>query len=690
MKFRSTRRWPRLCLRLSPAFLLGCTAAFGCAGELAISYLFSTEAELLAAPPGAFVEELARLTLVREVAHRAVPAAPEDSPPRRETNPRPATAAQDTADLRRALEQRGDTTRSITAIVDGYAAARGQLETWIQARARRLAVADGDGRRREPDEPLPALELPAGVPAEFARYFAGAAAWHQGRWDEARSAWREVLALPERERPYRSTWAAFMLGRLAAEESANRGWREQQAKVAEARAWSRRTRELAAEGFADPLGLAAASYGWEARALFDAEDYLGAIDLYLLQQATGDTTALESLRRVAARAINAPPDQLRSLARDRNSRGVLTAYLLSRGRSLFSDQVHDSGAASEAATRWAAALARAEVKEDPHADRLAWLAYEGGLFALARDWVVLAPASSAMAEWIRAQLALRAGHLAEGEARLRGALAGEGLNEEQRRRALGELARTCLALDRPADALTAWLEGNHWEDADYLARRGLTLEELRAYVDARPMSPVRPVLALRLARNHQVDLAVNYYADELQPIFRAYIADVRTGFTTTVPAEERARAFWRAARAAHERGDELLGREVRAEYYPTLVEKRADARAVEGRQDARLGGGVFATTPAELARLESLSTAEKNFRHFRYRAAELAWWAASLLPNDSDETAEILATAGGWLKARDPEAAQPFYQALVIRCGNTALGRAAAERRWLPAASGSR
>ena len=94
-------------------------------------------------------------------------------------------------------------------------------------------------------------------------------------------------------------------------------------------------------------------------------------------------------------------------------------------------------------------------------------------------------------------------------------------------------------------------------------------------------------------------------------------------------------------------------------------------------------GGVLAPTPLELERLAAQRVPEKRF-HYRYRAADLAWWAASLLPNDADETAEILATAGGWLKARDPEAAKPFYQALVIRCGNTAAGRAAAQKRWFP------
>jgi hypothetical protein len=52
---------------------------------------------------------------------------------------------------------------------------------------------------------------------------------------------------------------------------------------------------------------------------------------------------------------------------------------------------------------------------------------------------------------------------------------------------------------------------------------------------------------------------------------------------------------------------------------------------------------------------------EKRF-HYRYRAAQLAWWAAALMPNDSEETAAVLAEAGGWLKRGDPKTAEAFIR----------------------------
>ncbi|HEX6861977.1 MAG TPA: hypothetical protein VF414_04125, partial [Thermoanaerobaculia bacterium] len=71
--------------------------------------------------------------------------------------------------------------------------------------------------------------------------------------------------------------------------------------------------------------------------------------------------------------------------------------------------------------------------------------------------------------------------------------------------------------------------------------------------------------------------------------------------------------------------------------------------------------------------------------HYRYRAADLAWEAAGLLPA-GEEKAGMLATAGSWLGARDPQAAQRFYKQLVRCCGNTELGREADELRWFPEA----
>src|SRR5207249_3331623 len=59
---------------------------------------------------------------------------------------------------------------------------------------------------------------------------------------------------------------------------------------------------------------------------------------------------------------------------------------------------------------------------------------------------------------------------------------------------------------------------------------------------------------------------------------------------------------------------------------------------------------VLATTTEEIERA-SRHTADPETRfHYRYRAAALAWEAAKLMPNNSDETARVLCVGGSWIK----------------------------------------
>ncbi|MEO5960368.1 MAG: hypothetical protein ABIZ49_10270, partial [Opitutaceae bacterium] len=537
--------------------------------------------------------------------------------------------------------------------------------------------------------------LPDGIPAEFAEYFAGALAWHEGKRGEAVERWSAVLKLPPTERRYRSTWAAFMIGRVQVKEADS--YVEVARAVEEAARSFERVRDLEAAGFPDPLGLAAASYGWEARARLAAGDYSAALHLYLLHYASGDDTAINSLRIAAARASAVGGPALAAIAQHPQARQVLTAYFVSH--PVFGEQA----ALRDAPVRhWAVALREAGVSEVAEADRLAWLAYEAGLFSLAWEWIALARVESPEAQWLRAKLALRGGDLAGGEKFLRAALASPGLAEVHRDRIAGELGRVCLARDDFRGALIAATIGGHWKDAAFVAERVMKVEELTAFVREWPVpaagdaqrvqawgapadlrGELRHLLARRLARMGRVEVAVEFFPPELQPVFRRYAEDVALGFDGTKTATERAAGFWRAAQGAREQGMALLGTELEPDWaiWSGSFELQPAVRGRLGKPEAQ--AGMFAPTPSEAKRLAGQRAPEKRF-HYRYRAAELAWWAASLLPNDSEETAGILATAGGWLKGRDPQAAEQFYRALVIRCGNTPLGRAAAAKRWFP------
>lgn len=690
MKFR----WMPSCRRRlesgAAAALTFSAAVVACGPEFPNSYYAMPERELLAAPEGFFAAELARLDLAPS-AMRAVPSSSE--------NPRAGTLEVDLTDVRRGLEERGIASGRARQLMWNYEAARQRVE--------KLATSKDNSATPPPtpvdDDLLGGRnldELLTGVPDEFADYLRGAAAWHRGDRAAARQAFERVLALPEGERRRRSTWAAFMLGRVAHKDAEAVGGREPVAERRAAAEAFRRVRQMVQAGLPDPLGLAASSLGWEARVALDAGDYQSAVGLYLDQHATGDAGAILSLRVAASRILSLTAAELAPFAKNPATRRVVTAYLISGagGSRGYDESVTRT---LERGADWAIALERAGVRSAREADRMAWLAYEAGQFTLAAQWVRMAPDDSAEANWIRAKLALRSGDILGGEKNLRAALASSSLADAHRARISAELSRVCLARDDYAGALAACLDGGHWEDAAFVAERVMTTAELIQFVDTRPVPPpprsrpdneswpvhpetsLRELLARRLTRAGRVEQAERYYTDEHRPHFQRYVRAVRVGFDVTLPARERANAFWAAAQVAREHGMELLGTEMEPDWAIWGGSFGGGEMSAERRAELKFAGGPLAPTAGEMERLSAHRAPEKRF-HYRYRAAELAWWAASLLPNDDDETAKILATAGGWLKARDPQAAQPFYQALVIRCGNTALGREAAKKRWFP------
>jgi hypothetical protein len=369
----------------------------------------------------------------------------------------------------------------------------------------------------DPTPPEPAsLTVPPGLPGEFEDYLRGAIAWHQGKPDAARAAWETLLARPEGERRRRSTWAAFMLGKALVESDPPAAIR-----------WFERTRELASQGFSDPLGLAAASVGWQARAEVNRRRFDEALQLYLQQHQAGDPTALQSIRDVGNQVLN-DPQALQQVAHSPEARPILTAFVISNWdherpeRSMDPEKTEEERKTAQhypddphsddyeeyeyfpplsmaPARKWLAAIRAAGVTRAEEADRFAWLAYRSGDFDAAEEWLKRAPADAPMALWVRAKLLLRAGKLAEAEpllARVRAALPASPpedhifwnpyeaqLRLAFRPQAAGELGAVRLSRGDYEAALDDLLRGGWWTDAAYVAERVLTVDELRAYVD---------------------------------------------------------------------------------------------------------------------------------------------------------------------------------------------------------------
>jgi tetratricopeptide (TPR) repeat protein len=624
------------------------------------------------------------------------------------SGPYSQTAEIEAADLAAALEESRVPGERRKQLLEGYAAVRrnvssfgAALEGWRE---------ESLWRREVPPKPsFPAgVEVPEGFPGEIEDYLRGAVAYHRGEIDAARASWDRLLARPAHERRRRTTWATFMLGRAAVEsdpETAVRRLRE--------------TRALASQGFPDPLGLAAASLGWEAKAEIKRGRMDDALVLYLEQYKAGDPTALQSLRRASAAAL-ADPRALQRVARSPGARPILTAYMLVNGYSPYEGEL----APNEDARLWLAALREAKVSLVEEGDRLAWVAYHAGDFDQAAAWAERAPADAPLALWVRAKLLMRRGRMAEADRLLARAVPKLPLPPSMddwelwrvaeseppaanRLRALGELGAVRLQRRDYRAALESLARGGYWTEAAYVGERVLTLEELRSYVDARwppagkpdeAWSPLyagfqnpddatlsfqlRYLLGRRLVRARRYGDAVPYLPAELREAARELGNTLARARDRHRPVAERAGLLFQAACTVRHQGLELLGTELEPDWaidngaldegsYSTV---RADPAQYE----------VFLPTPEEARRVRRSQAQPGERFHSRFRGAGLAWEAASLLPDGSDEKARILAVAGSWIKYRNPKAADRFYKRLVRCCSNTEMGRLADELRWFP------
>ena len=617
----------------------------------------------------------------------------------------------DVSDLRAAL--RGPDGEAVAA---RYAQLRRTLTDYLAARERWVWLADLPpthpmANAAQTPPPFPRLQVPAAIPPEFAGYISGAIAYHQGRTEEARRCWQSVMALPPDQRRHRSTWAAFMLGR---------SWMTND--PAQAEAWFVRVGQLASEGYADRLGLAAESIGWRARMDLDRSNTVAAIAGYIRHYAAGDPTAIQSLRTAIRQLMNGPPDVRLEAARNVTVQRVVTAFAVSATRYSWDD----TPLAKTWPAIWLKSLEAAGAADLADADRIAWMAYSAADFAAAGRWLALAPAESLVAQWLRAKLLFRAGQI-DDATRIIAGLArrfpddpvwaaaredpSDGYGTNPTDKPLGELGVLRLARGQYVEALDSLVRGRYWLDAAYVAERVLSADELSAYVDAtwpqpatnppppeayeaysgfvtpeRVATRIRDLLARRLVRMERYADAARYFADDRRPVLMAYVQALESGRDTAQPQGERAAALWRAARIARHQGLELMGTEADPDW-GAMGGSYELGPAFDFRTNAPPGPAAVQATRDERARVLRHAPEVKPPVRYHYReiAAELAWQAAALMPDQSPDIAAVLWEAGGWIKNRAPDRADRFYKALVRRCGRTPLGAEAARIRWFPA-----
>ncbi|NJL72160.1 MAG: hypothetical protein HC888_11560 [Candidatus Competibacteraceae bacterium] len=509
------------------------------------------------------------------------------------------------------------------------------------------------------------------LPAEFERYLRGAIAWHNGDPDTAEGHFLAVLGLPEAERAYRSTWAAYMLGRIYAPED-----------PAESAVWYGRTCAFGKAGFHDSNELAPRALYFQAR----AEAQIGA--------------TLDSICHYAEAGVVPDDEELFSaacldpaVALDPMARELLSASLL-------------SDFYGERARKWLTVLEQADGGEPiPDAGRQAWAMYRNGQMEAARRWVALAPAMDPTATWVRGKLALREGRIEEGNELLEAAVA---LMPAASRVAYGEFyqagsqgmpaqdaiwgdrAISALVYGDYATALTALLSGNHVADVNLVGLRVLTIDELTRYTAAAsaisPATRMPFLLAHRLARAGawheaasilpEVDAASS--SQEWANIVRDMDRWLLEAKDARLPNQHRAEAFLSAGSFLLHEGHFLKSR---TEMRDTSLERDLSSSHL-GYHEPWIAAAVASGDLAR--RLASTVEQPKPEPDNHYAAADLFWQAAALLPDNHPATAKALYDGGMLLENKDPKAADRFYKALVRRNPNLLIAQQADELRWFP------
>jgi hypothetical protein len=457
--------------------------------------------------------------------------------------------------------------------------------------------------------------------SEFADYHRGARAFRQKHFEAAQAAWEELLRRPENERHYRTVWATFMLGKLALE-------RKDPAAVT----YFQQTRRLAQAGFADGLGLAADSYGWEARSELKQGHLEKAAQLYLTQLALGDKSAIVSLKALIPDRPSVegmlnfgeqPPEtatdaerlawekarepevqtQLETAASSPLLRRLVTAHILATETasgtwSYGTESSEENSPARSRGKRWLAVIERLPQEPLEDADHLGWIAYTAGRYEEAARWLKIADPASATSLWLQAKLERRAGKLDVAAKSMAAAwqlvrndpanaLTAEnsGFKYLPTQSAAGDLAGLHLTRGEFLTAMEVFLQGNLWEDAAYLGDRVLTVDELKKCVDQHwPELPgevksdpsrtstntqIRWMLARRLVREDRPGEAHGYFPKEQRPALERYLAAIKTAEDSSHSKLQRARAYFEAGWIARFDGMELMGCEVEPDGFST-------------------------------------------------------------------------------------------------------------------------
>jgi hypothetical protein len=259
--------------------------------------------------------------------------------------------------------------------------------------------------------------------------------------------------------------------------------------------------------------------------------------------------------------------------------------------------------------------------------------------------------------------------------------------------AAGDLAGLHLSRGDFLAAMDVFFKGGLWLDAAFVADRILTVDELQKYVDEQSVDDqnLRWLLGRRLLREGKLQVAKPYFPRSQLAIFEQYERRLGEGANLKKPARERARALFEAAWIARYFGMELMG--TLAEPDGFVSDGQYDTEELDLQRGREVTSGIepgefkpvrlhIAATPEEKLRIQKSAPNPDHRFHYRYLAGEIAWEAALLLPNGSEELADVLNCAGYWIRNDEGKKPDRFFFAIEKRCPKSILGKRVIAKRW--------
>jgi tetratricopeptide (TPR) repeat protein len=425
--------------------------------------------------------------------------------------------------------------------------------------------------------------------------------------------------------------------------------------------------------------------------------------------------------------------KLKAAARNPLLRRLVTVHILATASTpdLYADQTGNKPV--NRCARWLNVIRDLKPGQLDDAEYLGWVAYNNGDYKGAAHWLELSKGNSGAALWLKAKLQLRAGKFADAtntmaraieimktspgytEEWTTGDLFAQGEHWGFASTASGDLGGLQLARGDFVQALDVLLKGHLWEDAAFVAERVLTANELKQYVDALPQTEppkqgedynqkLRYLLGRRLVREDRYDDAKQYLPPPHDKILEKYVKALNDGANEKLSKTVRAHAWFTAAWLARYDGMELMGtegapdayaeggsfempdlaKERRTGAYQTIAyDKKGEASYDENGNPKMKSAPAFLKASAkEVQRLNANKISPDIRFHYRLIAGALAMKAAALLSDNSEELADVVNTAGLWVKDRDEKTGNRYMQTIERRGSKTKLGRAAIAKHW--------